>query len=100
MKQEKIIKLMDLIDDIKKVDSMIEVHSKNPSSFMLNQYKSKKEKLMSYLIDELVEPSVRSPRSFSIISQVLGKFYPNLTKEAELDETNKELLQLQAALAI
>jgi hypothetical protein len=91
---------MDLLDDIKKVDAMIVLHSTNPSTFMLNQYKAKKEKLTSYLIDELVEPSFRSPRSFSIISQVLGKFYPNLSSEAELDEAHKELQQLQAVLAI
>lgn len=90
---------MDLIDDIKKVNDMIEIHSSNPSNFMLDQYKAKKEKLMSYLIDELVEPSVRSPKSFSIISKLLGKFYPDLVNEAELDESHKELIQLEAALA-
>ena len=100
MDQTKIYKLIDLLDDIKKVDAMIELHSSNPSTFMLNQYKAKKEKLTSYLIDELVEPSVRSPRSFSIILQVLGKFYPNLSIEAEEDEAHKELQQLQAVLAI
>ncbi len=90
---------MDLLDDIKRVDAMIKLHSTNPSPFMLNQYKAKKEKLTSYLIDELVEPTVRSPRSFSIILQLLGKFYPNLSTEAEQDETHRELQQLQAALA-
>jgi hypothetical protein len=99
MKQEKIYKLMDLIDDIKKVNDMIEIHSSNPSSFMLDQYKAKKEKLMSYLIDELVEPSVRSPKSFSIILKLLSKFYPDLLNEAELDESHKELTQLEVALA-
>ncbi len=99
MTQEKIYKLMDLIDDIKKINDMIEIHSSNSSSFMLDQYKVKKEKLMSYLIDELVDPSVRSPKSFSIISKLLVKFYPNLVSEAEMDESHKELTQLETALA-
>jgi len=48
-------KLMDLIEDIKKVDRMISLHSSDSSAMMLEQYKYKKDKLISYLIDEFVE---------------------------------------------
>jgi len=47
-------KLMDLIEDIEKVDRMISLHSSDSSAMMLEQYKYKKDKLISYLIDELV----------------------------------------------
>lgn len=98
MEQEKLYKLMDLIDDIKKVNDMIEIHSNNSSSIMLGQYKGKKDKLVSYLIDELVDADTRSPKSFDIINKLLARFYPNLTKEAEADIYHKELEKLEAAL--
>ena len=92
-------RLMDLIEEIKNVDSMIKLHSSNATTFMLDQYKNKKEKLISYLIDELVEPDLRSPKSFSIIKKLLEKFYPNLNKEAQEDYHHKELGDLEATLA-
>lgn len=56
MDDAKKIKLMDLIEDAKEVDAMIKLHSTDTSAMMIDQYKYKKDKLISYLIDELVEP--------------------------------------------
>ncbi len=89
---------MDLIDDIKKVDDMIKLHSANTSTLMLEQYKIKKEKLICYLIDELVEPDLRSPKSFAIIRILIDRFYPNLKKEAQADINHEELNELEAIL--
>ena len=92
-------RLMDLVDDIKKVDAMIELHSDNTSTFMLEQYNIKKQKLIGYLIDELIEPDVRSPKSFAIIRRIIDKFYPNLKKDAQEDVLHQDLNELEAVLA-
>ena len=100
MKESNIFKLMDLMEDLKKVNEMILIHSENPTDFMLVQYKSKRDKLLSYLIDELVKPDVRSAKSFALISKLLDKQYPNLKKEAKkADESHKLLDKLELQLA-
>lgn len=90
---------MDLIEDIKDVDGMIQLHSRDNSAMMLEQYKYKKDKLMSYLIDELVEPELRSAKSMFLIQTLIGKFYPNLKNEAQADSSHAELNELEAVLA-
>lgn len=98
MEDAKKFKLMDLIDDIKEVDAMIKLHSTDDSVIMLDQYKYKKEKLVSYLIDELVNPELRSAKSFSIIQIVIEKFYPNIKNEAKADFSHQDLSELEAVL--
>ena len=92
-------RLMDLIDDIKEVDAMIKLHSADASAMMHEQYKYKKDKLVSYLIDELVNPEVRSSKSIFIIKILIEKFYPNLRKEAQADIEHEDLNELEAILA-
>lgn len=92
-------KLLDLIDDIKEVDAMINLHSSDQSAMMLDQYKFKKNKLVSYLIDELVNPELRSEKSIFIIQMVIKKFYPNLKDDAQSDMSNEYLNELEAVLA-
>lgn len=100
---KKILKLTDLIEDINEVNKMILLHSESSddtiSEFMLGQYKAKKDKLVSYLIDELLEPGIRSPKSFSIISKLLNSYYPNLKKEAKKDLEHKYLEKLELLIA-
>lgn len=100
MKESVVFKLMDLVEDIKSVNKMIDLHTDSSSDLMLIQYKAKRDKLMSYLIDELVKPEVRSPKSFAIISSLLEKLYPNLKTEAEkVDQTHKLLEKIELQLA-
>ena len=97
MKQNDLHRLMDLIDDIKKIDSMVLLHQELDSSdFMTSQYQSKKTMLVSKFIDELVSPSLQSTESFYIIQAILSKFYP-LAQNKELYQA-KELNQLLAAI--
>ncbi len=90
---------MDLIENIKEVDAMIHLHSKDDSSLMLDQYKYKKDKLIGFLIDELVEPEYRSAKSMFVIKTVIEKFYPNLKNEILNDTLHDDLNDLTAALA-
>ena len=93
MKNLQVFKLIDLIEEIKKVDTMLLLHDNlDSSSFMSEQYESKKTKLMSQLIDELISPSVQSPQSLSLIQQILSKFYPQTDRNQEYDEDIKKLV--------
>lgn len=98
MDEAKKYRLMDLIEDIKKTDDMINLHSENDSGFMFDQYKAKKEKLIGYLIDELVNPDVRSPKSFALIQTVITRFYPNLKRDAKRDTHHEDLNELESIL--
>lgn len=91
-------KIIDLIDDINKVNAMIDLHSSDNSAMMLEQYQFKKDKLISYLIDALVDPKVRSPKGMFLIKTAIEKFYPNLTKEASSASDNRALSEIEAVL--
>jgi len=102
MTEEKLYQLQDLVERINRLDKMIKIHSKNPSKFMLEQYMAKKEKLLGYLIDELVDARVRSAYSFRIISMALNRFYPNIatvdSRKLTKVKNYKELKGLESVL--
>lgn len=49
------IMIKDIIEEIKKVNQMIDLHSTNDGDFMLKQYQSKRDQLISELEEELVK---------------------------------------------
>lgn len=92
MKSGQLYRLMDLIEDIRKVDAMLIIHQKSDgNSLMVSQYEARKTKLMGQLIDELVSPSVQSPESFSLIQKVIAEFYPSSDLSTSLDSDIKRL---------
>jgi len=93
MKNLQVFKLIDLIEEIKKVDAMILLHGDSDDSLLMSsQYEAKKAKLMSQLIDELISPSVQSPQSLSLIQQILSKYYPQTDKSQKYDEDIEKLV--------
>jgi len=90
MKQTQFYKLLDIVEDVKKVDAMIKLHSLNneDSSFMLNQYQARKDKLVGILIDELVSPSLRSSRSIHTIKLIIDKYYPDLDNKYSVSKSD------------
>ena len=98
MDEAKKYKLIDLIEDIKLVDALIKFHSNDTSALMLDQYKYKKDKLVGYLIDELVDPEFRSVKSMFLIKTLIEKFYPDLKKDAQADINHSDLNELEALL--
>jgi hypothetical protein len=77
MKKAEIYKLMDLIEDVKKLDGLILLHRQTGNSdFMVDQYEAKKTELMGMLIDELATPPVQSAQSYQLIKMLLNKYYP------------------------
>ena len=101
MSEAKKYQLQDLVEKIDRVDKMIKFHSSNPSKFMLVQYEAKKEKLLSYLIDELVDAKLRSPYSFKLVFMALNKYYPEIQKKQipAKDKYYQELKTLEPVLA-
>lgn len=98
MSSVKTYRLIDLVEDISKVDAMIKLHSEvDKSDFMISQYKAKKEKLFGYLVDELASPPIRSQRSFWLIKRALEKFYPEISKDSGQKGKN-DLSELEAVL--
>lgn len=84
MKEKQLFNFMDQIEEIKKVDAMIKLHSSlDDSNFMVDQYQERKNKLIGLLIDDLVSPAFRSTQSFFTIKLLLDKFYPELSKNVK-----------------
>jgi hypothetical protein len=75
MNDSKLYTILDLIEEISKLDKMIHLHKKNESDFMLNQYSSKKLKLTSFLIKELTTGKENSDETMYLVSLFLNKFY-------------------------
>ena len=97
MNQNRFCTLMDLIEDIKKLDELISLHRQlDTSDFMISQYEEKKTKLMGVLIDELATPPVQSTQSYLLIKMLLNKYYP-IKPEEELI-VDSDISKLAAAI--
>ena len=89
MKQAQFYKLLDIVEDIKKLDAMIKLHQEHDeSTLMLNQYEARKDKLIGVVIDELVSPSLRSARSIRTIRLIIDKYYPEREQKNNLSKTD------------
>ncbi|MEO6228564.1 MAG: hypothetical protein ABJB11_17425 [Ferruginibacter sp.] len=99
MTNNKIFKLVDLIEDIKKVDEMIVLHQKDLEfNIMLSQYQAKKVKLTTQLITELTSPEFKSTNSLLFIKHFLDKFYSDAAFFDTTEKGVKGFEQLEAAL--
>lgn len=81
MTDSKLYQLIDVVEEISKLDEMIGLHQKNSSDFMLSQYQEKKVKLTGYLIQELIAPAESSYESLIAIRSVLDKFFGHSISE-------------------
>ncbi|MGN8070808.1 hypothetical protein [Mucilaginibacter sp. SG564] len=82
MKKVDVLKLMDLVEDIKKLDELIATsRQKKTSDFVLNQYEAKKIKMVGSIINELANPPIQSIESYLLIKKILNKYYPNLPED-------------------
>lgn len=79
MTPNKLYKLLDIVEDIKKLDRMIMIHGQNEDdTIMSSQYEAKKVKLLSHLIKELNnEPTKNSFDNLLVIRKLLDKFIIN-----------------------
>ena len=91
-------KLLDLLEDIKGVDKMIQLHLNDSTNFMLDQYKTKKQKLVGNFIDQLASPPIVSTRSIHTIRMAIDRFYGDEMQKQDLQNNNDELSKLELAL--
>jgi len=93
MKKSEIYKLLDILDDVKRIDAIILTHkNSNDSNFMISQYESKKTKLIGTLIDVLISPEIQSAQSFDLIERILCKYYPAKIGVSVKYDTDMEML--------
>ncbi|WP_184542459.1 hypothetical protein [Mucilaginibacter sp. FT3.2] len=79
MKKVEVLKLIDLVEEIKKLDDLItQSRKKKTSDFVLNQYEAKKLKMIGSIISELANPPIQSMESYLLIQKILNKYYPNI----------------------
>jgi len=99
MTESKLYKLMDLIEEINRVEVMLEMHSQNSESkLMLNQYNAKKLKLTRELISELLASSDKTSLSMGVIKSILDKFYKNPIFLRDNDKQSSDYKKLMDAL--
>ena len=97
MKKVKLYQLIDLLEEIKKVDDLISVHRKAKSSpLLLNQYETKKNQLIGTMMNELTAPPVQSIQSHLLAKLLLNKYYP--TKPGDESITDADLSKLAAVI--
>ncbi|AYL94107.1 hypothetical protein [Mucilaginibacter celer] len=84
MKKVEVLKLIDLVDEIRKLDELIQQsRAKKTSDFVINQYEAKKVKLVGTIITELASTPIQSVESYLLVQKILSKYYPNVN-ESEL----------------
>ncbi|SEO62866.1 hypothetical protein [Mucilaginibacter sp. OK283] len=89
MKKVEVLKLIDLIEEIKKLDELItQSRKKKTSDFVLNQYEAKKLKMIGSIINELANPPIQSMESYLLIQKILDKYYPNIDNGDLLNDSD------------
>ncbi|MFC0515009.1 hypothetical protein ACFFGT_12400 [Mucilaginibacter angelicae] len=87
MKKVEVLKMIDLVEEIKKLDELIQQsRKKKTSDFVINQYEAKKLKLIGSTIAELASAPIQSVESYQLIQKILNKYYPNLSEDTLLND--------------
>jgi len=88
MKDNKLYHILDLIEEIDKVDKMLILHKDSDSDLMLSQYKNQKLKLSNYLVKELLTNSDNRTEVMYIIKLFIEKFYNNEMSHLQFEEND------------
>jgi len=97
MKKVKLYQLMDLMEEIKKIDDLVSTHRKAKSSaLLLNQYETKKNQLIGTMMNELSAPPVQSTQSYLLIKMILNKYYSSPTGDEVI--TDVDISKLAAVI--
>ncbi|WP_394774918.1 hypothetical protein [Flavobacterium sp.] len=88
MKDNKLYHILDLIEEIDKVDKMLVLHKDSDSDLMSSQYKNQKLKLSNYLVKELLTNSDNRTEVMYIIKLFIEKFYNNEMSHLQFEEND------------
>ena len=84
--------LKELIENIKKTEEIIALHKESDDlKIMSTQYEALKAKQVAELIDELAMSPFQTVESFSIIQQVINKYYPSINSDTVKQKELREL---------
>jgi hypothetical protein len=85
MKDNKLYEILDLIEEITKVDKMIDIHrGSSETTIMLEQYQHQKLKLSAYLFKELISHSGDKTGVMYLIKIFIDKFYSKEIKNRKI----------------
>jgi len=88
MKDNKLYHILDLIEEIDKVDKMLILHKDSDSALMSDQYKNQKLKLSNCLVKELLTNSDNRTEVMYIIKLFIEKFYNNEISHLHFEEND------------
>ena len=97
MKNSTLYKVLDLVEEIEKVDKMIEMHSSSESKLMSGQYVSQKLKLSSLLFKELLQSSGENPDVMYLVKLFIEKFYKTEIQEPKSLDDESSLKRIEEA---
>jgi len=100
MNNKLILKAIDLIDEIDKVEKLIDLHKGSDNDdFMVNQYESIKKRHLKELVKILIDQE-NSPSLNLHIHKLTKKIFPTLkiTSDGPIDLLDKRLKALEASL--
>lgn len=96
MKNAQVLKLYDLIQEIKKTDEVLRLHQNlSADTFMVEQYTAHKNKVFAKIITELMSPTLASSVSYQLVVQLVQHFYGTIKGLQPPSGIEKDLLELQ-----
>jgi len=100
MEDNNLYDILDLIEEIRNVDKMIDIHSDSKSDLMLSQYINQKLKLTNILIKDLLINGRNNPEVMYLIKLMIDKFYGNVIKNHESIDSDNNLKKIKEAFSI
>jgi len=80
MKTYKDANILNLIEQIRDVNHLIELHQLSNDDFMLNQYKAKKNDFLKELVFELICLDVNTNEIYQLVRNLINKIENNTPK--------------------
>ena len=82
--------ILNLIEQIRDVNHLIELHKLSKDDFMLSQYKARKNDFLKELVFELISLDVNTNEIYQVVRNLINKIENNLPK-IETQTTDREL---------
>lgn len=102
MVKDKLYRLMDIVDEIKKIDQQLTKHAElgsEETALITDQYKARKEQLLVYFINELNASSIYQATRLGIIKQMMERFYKSSERDVLTLSKDEDLHQLTRAIS-
>ena len=102
MVKDRLYRLMDIVDEIKKIDQQLSKHAElgnEETNLLSNQYKARKEQLLVYFINELNASNIYQASRLGIIKQIMERFYQSSDKDVLFQSKDEDLYQLTRAIS-